>query len=413
VLLDARLGHLTYSTLVHPADTWPDLWQSLTTYLPQVKARLSPDAPFGVSIRLSAATAATLSAEDQAHEQLAAFLRENDLYVYTANAFVYGSFKGGPVKERVYEPDWTSRERVEYTKNVAEILASIAANGIEPSIQTSPLGIKRADDDERRLAQYAANILEVAAHLVDLERRTGRVVSLAIEPEPFCILETTDETIDFFQRHLYSGAGTTILASLAGLSLAEAQVALRRHLGIVFNICHQAVEFEDIAESLHRLNDAGVPVLKLQEASAIDVPEVNAEVVDSLEPFTRTIYLTQTLERRDGNAAACFLNLEDALAAWRADPGPRHWRVHIHVPVFLESLGLFGSTQPQVVTALACHRETPIAPHLEVETYTWDVLPDELRTQGIVDDVCREVEWVRDQLLARRKDPDGNGHASA
>ena len=401
MLLDARLGHLTYSTLVHPADTWPDLWHSLTTYLPEVKARLSPDAPFGVSIRLSAATAATLSTDTGARDQLAAFLRDNDLYVYTANAFVFGSFKGGKVKERVYEPDWTTRERVTYTKTVADILASLAQDGIEPSIQTSPLGIKRPDD-ESRLGRYAANVLEVTAHLVELERRTGRVVSLAIEPEPFCVLETTDETIAFFQQHLHSGAATTKLASLAGLSLAEAQVAIRRHLGIVFDICHQAVEFEDIAESLRKLNDAGVPVMKLQEASAIDVPEVTGDVVDALEPFTQTIYLTQTLERRDGRPSR-FLNLEDALAAWRADPGPRRWRVHIHVPVFLDSLGLFGSTQSQVATALACHRERPIAPHLEVETYTWDVLPVELRTQGIVDDVCREVEWVRGQLVDQPK----------
>src|ERR1700691_1681199 len=35
------LGHLTYSTLVHPADDWPQLWNSLNTYLPKVKARFA------------------------------------------------------------------------------------------------------------------------------------------------------------------------------------------------------------------------------------------------------------------------------------------------------------------------------------------------------------------------------------
>jgi hypothetical protein len=399
MILDSRLGHLTYSTLVHPADTWPDLWQSLTTYLPAVKERLSPDAPFGVCIRLSAATAATLHGDAAAQDELRAFLRDHDLYIYTANAFVYGPFKGGQVKEQVYQPSWSTRERVEYTTNVADVLASLTEDPIEPSIQTSPLDVKKPGHREQLAAGYAANVLEVAAHLVDLHRRTDRLVSLAIEPEPCCFLETTDETIAFFEEHLYTGRAASMLAGLARISLAEAHVAMRRHLGIVFDVCHQAVEYEDIADSLRKLNDAGVPVLKLQEAAAIDVPEVTEEVVAALEPFTKTIYLTQTLERR-GDTVRPFMNLEDAIADWRSDPGPREWRVHIHVPVFLNSLGLFTSTQSQLVTALACHREEPISPHLEVETYTWDALPVELRTQGIVEDVCREVEWVRDQLVA-------------
>lgn len=399
MLLNPRLGHLTYSTLVHPADTWPDLWRSLTTYLPSVKERLSPDAPFGVSIRLSASTAATLADDEGAREELRSFLREHDLYVYTANAFVYGPFKGGPVKEQVYQPNWSTRERVAYTINVADVLANLTEEHIEPSIQTSPLDVKRPGPIGELVERYAANVLEVTAHLVDLHRRTGRVVSLAIEPEPCCLLETTDETIAFFQERLYAGPAVTTLARLADISLAETHVALRRHLGIVFDVCHQAVEYEDIADSLRKLNDAGVPVLKLQEAAAIDVPEATEEVVAALEPFAKTIYLTQTLERCDDGIKR-FMNLEDAIAAWRANPGPRHWRVHIHVPIFLDSLGLFTSTQAQLVTALACHRKTPISPHLEVETYTWDALPEELRTQGIVDDVCREVEWVRDQLVA-------------
>src|SRR5665213_1988877 len=131
-----KYGHLTYSTLVHPGDTWGEMWNSLTTFVPRVKARVSPHAAFGVSLRLSASSAATLSNSAAKRDQLKGFLAENELYLYTVNAFPYGPFKNTLVKERVYEPDWRSQERVRYTENVAEILAEIAPAFVNPSIQT-------------------------------------------------------------------------------------------------------------------------------------------------------------------------------------------------------------------------------------------------------------------------------------
>jgi sugar phosphate isomerase/epimerase len=398
--LGGGLGHLTYSTLVHPGDTWDEIWESLRTYVPQVKARVSPDAPFGVCLRLSNASAATLAADPGRREALKGFLADNDLYLYTVNAFPYGPFKGVRVKEQVYEPDWRSEERTRYTTNVADVLADVVSESIEPSIQTAPLGFKPRVDWPGVVAEYTEHVLRVAAHLVSLERTTGRVVTLAIEPEPFCFLETTGETIDYFERELYSGAGARRLAALAGIPISEAFVALRRHVGIVFDICHQAVEYEDMGESLRKLVDAGVPILKLQEAAALHVPVVSEAAVDELRRYSETIYLTQTLERRNGGPITYFLNVEDAIAAWEADrSGEREWRVHIHVPVFLDDLGAFHSTRFAIADALAVHRETPLSRHLEIETYTWDMLPAEIKTGDIVDYVCRELEWVRSQLV--------------
>ena len=393
------LGHLTYSTLVHPGDTWDDMWASLTTYVPQVKARVAPDERFGVSLRLSAASAATLAASAEERAKLKDFLAANDLYLYTVNAFPYGPFKGRIVKEQVYEPDWRSEERTRYTIDVADVLADVVDEETSPSIQTAPLGFKPNVTGPEVVASYTAHVLGVVAHMVELERRTGRVVTLGIEPEPYCFLETTDETVDYFQEHLYSGAGAVELGRLTGLPVSEAHVALRRHVGIVFDICHQAVEYEDIGASLGKLVDAGIPILKLQEAAALHVPEVTQDAVDALADYAETIYLTQTLEKRNG-AITKFLNVQDAFAAWTSDPGPREWRVHIHVPVFLDDLGSFRSTRFAIEDALRVHRATPLSRQLEIETYTWDMLPDDLKTGDIVDYVCREIEWVRDQLTA-------------
>jgi hypothetical protein len=394
-----RLGHLSYSTLVHPGDNWEQMSHSLRTFVPQVKARVSPNQSFGLSLRLAAPSAEMLVKDGAAREALKRFLAENDLYLYTVNAFPYGAFKDTIVKEQVYEPDWRSEERTQYTINVADILADVAPEGLAPSIQSAPLGFKPRVTGPDVIASYTEHVLRVVAHLVGIEARTGKTVTLGLEPEPHCFLETTDETIAYFKDHLYSGPSTERLAKLASIPISDAIGALRRHLGIVFDIGHQAVGFEDIPTSLQKLVDAGVPILKLQEVAAMHMPQVTDETIEALQRFAKTVYLSQTVQKKDGKITK-FLNLEDAFAARKADPGPREWRTHFHVPVFLDNLGgAFGTTRFALEAALKMHKEKPLSGQLEIETYTWDVLPDHLKTGDIVDYVCREIEWVRGQLV--------------
>src|SRR6266699_5610541 len=314
--LGKGLGHLTYSTLVHPGDNWNEIWTSLTTYVPKVKARIAPNEPFGVSLRLAAESAQTLVSNRGERDKLKKFLADNDMYLYTVNAFPYGPFKGRRVKEQVYEPDWRSDQRMQYTMNVAEILGDVAPEGSSPSIQSAPLGFKPRVSSADVIAHYTEHVLRVAARLVDIHQRTGRMVGLALEPEPFCFLETTDEAVDYFIHHPYSGAAAARVAKLAGIPISEAHIALRRHVGVVFDICHQAVVYENISESLQKLVDAGIPIFKLQEAAALYMPEVTAPVVDVLTKYADTIYLTQTMEKKEGRFNR-FLNLEDAFAAWK------------------------------------------------------------------------------------------------
>lgn len=294
------LGHLGYSTLVHPGDTWDEMWASLTTYAPRVKANVSPTAPLGVSLRLSNASASTLAGDETLRARLHDFLSAEDLYVYTVNAFPYGPFKGRRVMEDVYEPDWTTADRVRYTMAVADVLAEVASPEVEPSIQTAPLAFRPNVSGPSYVDKFTSNVLRVVVHLIDIERRTGRRVKLALEPEPACFLESTAETVTYFEQHVYSADGTAKLAALTRLPVSEVQGLVRRHLGVVFDTCHQAVAFEDIPQSLELLVAAGIPIFKLQEAAALWVPAVSDEIVHELERFTDTIYLSQTTELRDG-----------------------------------------------------------------------------------------------------------------
>jgi hypothetical protein len=395
------LGHLTYSTLVHPGDTWIEMWNSLTTYVPKVKARVCPNDPFGVSLRLSAASAQTLTGDPGERRRLKAFLDENDMYLYTVNAFPYGPFKNQVIKAAVYEPDWQTDARAIYTMEVANILTEVTPDFIDPTIQSPPLGFKPNVTGPEVVAAFTHQVIRVVAHLVKLHQSTGRKVRLALEPEPYCFLETTEEAIDYFQNHLYASGAVDSLVTQTGLSRGAAEDALHDHLGMVYDICHQAVEYEDIGASLRALDNAGVPVFKLQEAAAVRVPEVTQEKVEALRQFADSVYLTQTVEKRNGELTR-YLNLEDAFAAWDSDPGPREWRTHFHVPVFLDDLGDFKTTRFAIEDALAFHKQNKLSPHLEIETYTWDVLPDHLKTGDIVDYIVMEIEWVREQLLGKQ-----------
>ncbi len=395
--LGKGLGHLTYSTLVHQTDNWEQLWKSVNTDLPKVKARVAPGQKFGVCLRTSAPSAELLSTEPSRVADLKTFFADNDLYLYTANAFVYGVFKKQVIKEDVYEPDWATPERRDYTKKVANLLAALAPEGINPSIQSAPLGFKPKVTGDDVVDAYTSNVIDVVAHLVELQKKTGKIVTLGLEPEPRCYLETTDETIQYFKTHLFAPKTAERLADKTGLHPADAAIAMQRHMGVVFDIGHQAVGYEDIPASLQKLVDNDVQIVKLQEAASMRMAEVTQKTVDALQPYTKTIYLSQTCQQKDGKTT-WFLNLEDAIEDWYKNPGPREWRTHFHVPVFLDDLGAFGTTRFALEQALAFHKKTPLSTHLEIETYTWDVLPQHLKTGDIVEYVTREIDWVKGEL---------------
>ena len=395
-----RLGesHLTYCTNIHPGETWKDIRGNLEHYLPLVKRRVCPEAPFGVGLRLSAAAAESLS-EPPAREEFAGFLREHGLYVFTINGFPYGPFHGVPVKDAVYLPDWRDEARLAYTNRLADLLSVLLpAGGGEPgSISTVPGAFKRNASNPEAIERIAELMVRHVSHLVKLERETGRCIVLAIEPEPCCLLETIEETVAFFRAHLHSVRAAERLATLSGLDREQARQALRRHVGVCLDLCHAAVEFEDAAQCMRSLSDEGIEIAKIQVTAGLRIPRVTSDAVERLRRLDEAVYLHQVVEREAG-ALRRYVDIGAACEskAWRS--GECEWRVHFHVPVFLEELEGFSSTQAFVREALALHKERARSPHLELETYTWSVLPARVREVPIEEAIARELLWVRGEL---------------
>jgi sugar phosphate isomerase/epimerase len=365
-------AHLTYCTNIHPGETWAEVSANLRRHVVAVKARVCPDAPFGVGLRLSARAAHELA--DGALPDLQRLLADHDLYVFTINGFPYGTFHGAPVKAAVYRPDWREDERVAYTNLLADLLADLLPDGVDGSISTVPGCFRDRAGDPAAIAEIAANLHRSAAHCAAIARATGKHITLAIEPEPCCVIETLDEAIALFTDHL------------RGVP----------HLGLCLDACHAAVEYEDLPAALAAVRAAGIPIAKLQLSAGLRIAPVSQAQRTALVRFSDDVYLHQVVARR-GRALTRYTDLPAALA----DPAPSdEWRVHFHVPIVRDDLGAFASTQDFLADLLAHHRRQPLSPHLEVETYTWDVLPAELRALPITDAIASELAWVRARLEA-------------
>ncbi len=389
--------NLTYCTNIHAGESWSDIRASLDAYVPAIKAAVAPDRPLGIGLRLSGEAAASARQPDA----LAAFreqLATLGSYVFTINAFPFGPFHGVRVKEQVYLPDWRSAERVTFTADSAAVLAAILPDGVDGSISTVPGAFKPNGRETGAAAAMAARMVEAVADLVLTERRTGKRIALALEPEPCCFLETADESIAFFETVLFKPESLDLLAARIGVNRGGAETMLRRHLGICYDVCHGSVEYEDSVAALDRLLAAGISVPKVQLSTAMRIPFMTHELVDAVMRYDDGVYLHQTIVRGSAGLTR-YVDLPDAVAAFKEGRADGEWRIHCHVPLFLSDLGEIGSTRADLVSTLAAFRQKTRSSHLEVETYTWDVLPDNLRTGSKAADIAREIAFCMKELV--------------
>jgi hypothetical protein len=389
--------HLTYCTNIHAGQSWQDIRASLDEYVPAIKSTVAQSQPMGIGLRLSGEAAAVA----RQPEALASFrdqLSALGAYVFTINAFPFGPFHGVRVKEDVYLPDWRDRERVAFTANSAAVLAGILPDGIEGSISTVPGAFKPNGRSSEAVAAMARNLMMAVADLVDLKRRTGKHIALALEPEPCCFLETTDESIAFFEGALLEPETLDMLGGITGVGRSEAEILLRRHLGICYDVCHGSVEYEDTVAALDRLLAAGIAIPKIQLSTAMRIPAMTKGLINAVMRYNDGVYLHQSIVRSGDNLSR-HVDLPDAVTAFGKGQADGEWRIHCHVPVFLADLGEISSTRSDLVATLAALRQRTRSSHLEVETYTWDVLPDNIRTGSKSADIAREIAFCRQELV--------------
>ncbi|MBA9001472.1 metabolite traffic protein EboE [Thermomonospora cellulosilytica] len=369
---DGTLVHVAYCTNVHPAEDLDGVIAQFTRYARPIRDRLGVNR-LGVGLWLARPVADMLTADPGELLRLRRAVDKAGLEVVTINGFPYQGFHSEVVKHDVYHPDWTQPERMRYTLDLARILTRLLPEDVRHgSISTLPVAWREPwSAAQEELARRRQDRLD--RELIALASATGRSIRVAFEPEPGCLVESTAQAA----QHLLGD---------------------RRFLGVCLDACHLAVGFEDPAAALDRLAAAGLPVVKLQASCALQADRpADPETRKALNAFVEPRFLHQTRER--GVAAG----VDDLDAALDGElPGEHEWRVHYHVPLHAEPAEPLRSTRPVLTGALETlfGGDRALTDHVEVETYTWEVLPGHTRTkEALINGIVAELTWTRDELV--------------
>ena len=375
--------HLAYCTNVHRGENWAETFDSLQKYTMAVRTRVAPNQPYAIGLRLSDLASREL-AEPKTLRRFKEWLQENNSYIFTINGFPYGRFHGTRVKEQVYLPDWTSPERLVFTSRLFDILAELLPDGIEGSVSTVPCSFKEFIKTDVQVETIAQNLWSCLDHIDALSQRTGKALHLGLEPEPLCYLETSEETVRFFERLR---------------TLRPGDQRLERHLGVNYDTCHLAVEFEEPDEVVKRFEQARIKISKIHVSSALRLCPT-PEARQALQAFADDIYFHQVIERSQDGVIERYRDLDAALRLdTMKDPATTEWRIHFHIPLHSSRTKLFDNTSDHITGLFRLLQKNPaLCSHLEMETYTWEVMPPELKGRTVVDQLVSEYEWTLQRL---------------
>jgi len=375
---------LAYCTNVHRGENWAETLHSLEHHTLAVRERVCPGQAYAIGLRLSEVAARELS-ESATLSAFQHWLDRHDCYVFTINGFPFGQFHGTCVKEQVYWPDWTRRERLDYTCRLFDLLSQLLPPGMEGSVSTLPGSFKEFMREASQEAAIRANLWSCVEHINRLSENTGHSLHLGLEPEPLGWFENSFETAAFFDRLRDEYPNDPRLDA---------------HLGVNYDTCHFAVEFEEPQDALARLRQHGIRVSKFHLSNALALTPTPA-ACEALRAFADDVYLHQVIARAGSGQLTRFKDLPEALghpSANEKEPSSE-WRVHFHIPLHCEPAEGFRSTADHVRGVL---RELAAQPglcrHLEMETYTWEVLPPPLKQQNVVDQIAREYQWTLARL---------------
>ncbi|WP_158855936.1 metabolite traffic protein EboE [Lunatibacter salilacus] len=395
--------HLTYCSNIHPGESWKETFENLEKYIPEIKKNLNIKAPFAIGLRLS--NEASLVIQDK--EKLVAFkkwLDDQNCYIFTFNGFPYGSFHREVVKDDVHSPDWTTEDRKAYTLRLFDILAFLLREGMDGGISTSPLSYRhwhsQPKDWEYAMTKSTEQMVEVAIRLYEIKLSQGKTLHLDIEPEPDGMLENCQETLDFYRNWLLP-IGIPAFMERFDLTEKDAALALKDHIRICYDVCHFAVVYENHGQVFKAFENEGIKIGKIQISAALKIPipktpKARKEVEKTLFPFVESTYLHQVVGRNSANELFSYRDLPDALVSL-ANTDQVEWRIHFHVPIFLDTYGQLSSTQDDILNVLGLIKKKSVTPHLEIETYTWEVLPEDIHlTLG--ESISREIQWTIENM---------------
>jgi len=390
--------HLTYCTNIHPGQDWKNTFESIKRHVLGIKNEVSKNQAFGLGLRLSNKASEELDMGSNLTD-FKKWLNDNDLYVFTMNGFPYGNFHDERVKDLVHAPDWTTDDRLNYTKRLFRQLSELIPAGLNGGISTSPITYKYWHktlwETKNAFEAGAKNMLEVAKQLFKIEQDTGNYLHLDIEPEPDGLLENSDEVLLFYADYLVP-IGRAYFKQELGLNADEAEALIKKYITVCYDVCHFSLAYEEPTDTFAKFKANSIKVGKIQVSAALKIifnGSNDERIWEELSQFNEPTYLHQVTEKLDGEVKT----YSDLPLVLEGDRNHEELRAHYHVPIFLEEYGELFSTQDHILKTIAYIKENPISEHLEVETYTWDVLPTDLK-QDLSVSIIRELEWLKSHM---------------
>ena len=182
---------------------------------------------------------------------------------------------------------------------------------------------------------------------------------------------------------------------------AEAEEVIKRHVQLCYDVCHFALGYENHSTVVQELHKKGIQVGKIQISAALKATIPAEEtlrnaVMDEFKMYNESTYLHQVIARKTDGEIIRYRDLPEAFADAH-HPQVEEWRAHFHVPIFAEDFGRLESTQSDIVEVLKLQKSVNFTQHLEVETYTWEVLPNPLKLP-LRESIERELLWVKKEL---------------
>ena len=356
-MLIGENSHLTYCTNIHPGETWEEVFESLKKYCVAIKNKLAPEQPFGIGLRLSQKSASQLL-QGSNLPKFKKWLDLQHLYIFTMNGFPYGDFHNVAIKDKVHLPDWTTEERVNYTNDLIKILSNLLPENIEGGISSSPLSYKlwfnTEEEVERIKMKSVDSLISLVIRLVEINKNTGKLIHIDLEPEPDGLIENTQEVIDFYNYFLLK-YGIIKLKNKLNCSTEEAKLYILDHIQLCYDVCHFALAYEHPEEVITQLQKEGIKIGKIQISAALKCVKSSKISLDkqqhSLRQFDEPTYLHQAVIRTQNGDLKHFSDLTAGIKAMN-DPDFEEIRTHFHVPVFMSNFEVLDATQNDIINTL-------------------------------------------------------------
>ncbi|MDT5039958.1 MAG: hypothetical protein QOE51_943 [Actinoplanes sp.] len=366
-----RIVHLSHGANLRPARDLEAVVAQLDTYAAAIRARLGVDT-LGVSLWLPPSLAAALAVNARARTRLRAELDARGLEVVTLSGVPYaeGGDEGSATAR--YVPDWSSPDRLEYTLDLARILVDLLPeDAVRGDVTTVGIG-RRAGWDAAKEKKCAQVLGRLSGGLAEVAWHTGRAVRVGFQPEPGCVMDDTASTI----------------AALARVD--------KDRIGVCLDLANLACTWRDPAEVLDQFAAAGVQIIRVQVAAALEVGNP-VQAAETLRGYVEADHLHQVTTAEGGYVD----DLAQALGEF--PPGP--WRVRYHQPLHVRPVAPLAATTGVWRSALAhlMGGDGPSTEYLDIEN---EVRP--VDAEGIT----AELTYLKNELSGLGLAPPAQANAA-